>query len=306
MPILPLPTLVLLLLIVPVLVTADAPIEFISGHAFALSAKWNADARYKTNFHPPKGDFQNGDSIFFNCGHRVIPEFLRQLSLLPRNRNKYVFITHNCDHSFTSASMRQLKSYAKRIYAINNVCGENCSPLVQSIPLGFIDSHNHADKAHHLFAEISQKKLPKEHLVFMNFMIGNNVARRQPCEQAFRDKPWVKHIGSGLAPGETYVITAQSKYVLSPPGNGIDCHRIYEAIYLDAIPILESTQLDHFYRHWPVIIVDAWSEITEEYLNSNYVAHKKALDEWKIKYSNWTQVEFWLNSGESGPFGEEK
>ena len=30
----------------------------------------------------------------------------------------------------------------------------------------------------------------------------------------------------------------RSKYVLSPPGNGPDCHRTWESIYLGAIPIV--------------------------------------------------------------------
>lgn len=285
-----------------VLVCAEEE-EFISGHAFSQLATFNADARYKTNFNPHAA-IKNGDSIFMNCGHRVLPNFLNQLNRLPSKGNKYVFITHNCDHSFTSASMHQLDKYASRIYAINNVCGEACYPLVQSIPLGFIDSKNHADKAHHVFIDTAKMKYEKEHLLFMNFMVNNNVARRAPCQRAFQGKPWVLSHESGLAPGETYTFTAKSKYVVSPPGAGIDCHRIYEAIYLDAIPILESSLLDHFYKHWPVIIVDQWDEITEEYLASNYEEHRKALDGWKLKYSNWTKAEFWLNSGNLGPFGE--
>jgi hypothetical protein len=34
-----------------------------------------------------------------------------------------------------------------------------------------------------------------------------------------------------------------SRFVLSPPGNGNDCHRTWEALYLGAIPIVQAGSL---------------------------------------------------------------
>jgi hypothetical protein len=277
--------------------------EFISGHAFFKLAKWNADSRYKVNF-SPKADLQDGDIISMNCGHRVLPQFLALLGQIPPRRRKFIFITQNCDHSFTTASRHQLEKHAKRIYATNNVCGEACWPLVHPLPIGFIDSRNHADKAHHVFRNVAKEGHAKEHLVFMNFLVKNNPQHREPCLRYFKDKPWVLHHESGLAPLETYTLTAKAKYVVSPPGQGIDCHRIYESMYLGAVPIVESSSLDYFYAHLPVIIVDSWTDVTEEFLQTDYEVLKKALDDWKTKYRNWTTAQFWLSGGDQGPFGE--
>jgi len=53
-------------------------------------------------------------------------------------------------------------------------------------------------------------------------------------------------------------------FELSPSGNGLDCHRTYEAIILNTIPIVRTNTLDRIYidHDLPVVIVDEWSEVT--------------------------------------------
>lgn len=60
-----------------------------------------------------------------------------------------------------------------------------------------------------------------------------------------------------------------SKFVVSPKGNGLDCHRTWEAIAFGAIPIVPTSHLDSLYEKLPVIIVkNSWSEITPDLLES--------------------------------------
>jgi hypothetical protein len=82
--------------------------------------------------------------------------------------------------------------------------------------------------------------------------------------------------------------------VLSPEGNGIDCHRIYECIYFDTIPILKTSLMDKFYETLPVIIVNSWEEITYDYLLDNYQAYYNKLINWKKKNYLWLNPMFWL------------
>jgi hypothetical protein len=53
---------------------------------------------------------------------------------------------------------------------------------------------------------------------------------------------------------------------LSPRGNGIDCHRTWEALYLDIIPIVWHSTLDSLYENLPIIIINDLNEINEEFL----------------------------------------
>ena len=61
------------------------------------------------------------------------------------------------------------------------------------------------------------------------------------------------------------------KFIISPEGNGIDCHRHYEALMAGAIPIVEDNPLiREKYKNLPVLYTKDYSEITAEYLEKRY------------------------------------
>jgi len=61
------------------------------------------------------------------------------------------------------------------------------------------------------------------------------------------------------------------KFVISPEGNGIDCHRHYEALLAGCIPIMEKNLLtEEKYKGCPVVWTTDYSEITNEYLEKLY------------------------------------
>lgn len=61
------------------------------------------------------------------------------------------------------------------------------------------------------------------------------------------------------------------KFVISPEGNGIDCHRHYEALMAKCIPIVEDSPLIRAkYGNAPILYTRDYSEITQEYLEQKY------------------------------------
>ena len=61
------------------------------------------------------------------------------------------------------------------------------------------------------------------------------------------------------------------KFVVSPEGNGIDCHRHYEALMAGCIPIMEyNSQIEDKYKGLPILYTKDYSEINSEYLNNKY------------------------------------
>jgi len=61
------------------------------------------------------------------------------------------------------------------------------------------------------------------------------------------------------------------KFIISPEGNGIDCHRHYEALIAGCIPIMEDNELiRNKYKDMPILYTKDYSEITEDYLLSMY------------------------------------
>ena len=62
------------------------------------------------------------------------------------------------------------------------------------------------------------------------------------------------------------------KFIISPEGNGIDCHRHYEALIAGAIPIVESNmKIKEKYKGCPILYTTDYSEITSTYLEQQYL-----------------------------------
>jgi hypothetical protein len=65
-------------------------------------------------------------------------------------------------------------------------------------------------------------------------------------------------------------------FVVSPHGNGLDCHRTWESLVLGNIVIVKRSSLDPLYEGLPVVIVDDWPEITRENLGHWHAEHNAA------------------------------
>jgi hypothetical protein len=64
----------------------------------------------------------------------------------------------------------------------------------------------------------------------------------------------------------------QSKFILSPPGLGLDCYRHWEALYMGTIPVLEHlNRTDGWHRnfeHLPVAWIDHYDNLTADWLEN--------------------------------------
>lgn len=83
------------------------------------------------------------------------------------------------------------------------------------------------------------------------------------------------------------------KYVVSPHGNGLDCHRTWEALVLGCIPIVKTSPLDPMFADLPVLIVKEWSDITQELLDT-FVPPSKNIQKLYLSYwkNLFTQIPF--------------
>ena len=123
----------------------------------------------------------------------------------------------------------------------------------------------------------------------MNFNTSTHYSR-QSVWQAFEDKNWVKKT-SNLQLQKFYFDLAAHKFVISPRGNGVDCHRTWEALYLRTIPIVKrSTHMDEF-SDLPIFFVNDWSEVCYNELEKFYDRVENELFNLdKMKLSYWRRV----------------
>jgi len=78
---------------------------------------------------------------------------------------------------------------------------------------------------------------------------------------------------------KTYFLSLGNyKFVVSPEGNGIDCHRHYEALLAGCIPIIEDHEgIREKYKGCPILWTRDYSEITPSYLSEKYDEMKSAV-----------------------------
>ena len=67
-----------------------------------------------------------------------------------------------------------------------------------------------------------------------------------------------------------YDMMNKYKFILSPSGTGLDCHRTWEALYIGCIPIVLKTSISELYEDLPIVVVNNWDEINQTFLNKKY------------------------------------
>jgi hypothetical protein len=80
-------------------------------------------------------------------------------------------------------------------------------------------------------------------------------------------------------------------FVLSPHGNGLDCHRTWEALVLGCIPIVKKSPIDDLYIDLPVLIVNNWNEINYDLLKNTI----KIFSNIQFNYKK-LELNYWINN----------
>jgi hypothetical protein len=90
-----------------------------------------------------------------------------------------------------------------------------------------------------------------------------------------------------------YLELPNYKFVISPEGNGIDCHRHYEALMAGCIPIIETNSvIEEKYGNVPILYTTDYSEITTDYLEKIYNEYlDKQFNFSKLFIINWSEKE---------------
>jgi hypothetical protein len=244
---------------------------YISGDTFRKYCDHIFDVK-EQNFDP--STVNTGDLIFVgprDYDHSTLREAMNDFfkNYHPLIKNKYILITHNSDLNITDEFFEYLESEKLFVWFAQNV--KFVHPKLKPLPIGLENAlwrRNYADTISRLMH--ATKTPEKKYLLYMNFSVSTNPAERGPVYNYFKGKDFCYSPDRLNTEKYLHEIT-QAKFILSPHGNGLDCHRTWEALYLGVIPVVKKSTLDPLYEGLPVLIVDDWCDLTEDFLEQKYI-----------------------------------
>ena len=137
----------------------------------------------------------------------------------------------------------------------------------------------------------------KKKNIFCDSHLSITNKRRKEMYDILKNNKLIDFLPKRISGGEIMEKYSSYRYVLSPVGNGLDCHRTWEIILLGSVPVLESSSLDDMFlnNNLPVMVVDDYSKL-------NNMSHSELDNWWKANEDKMSdknilekfEVEYWL------------
>jgi hypothetical protein len=193
---------------------------------------------------------------------------------------EHTLITHHSDFEITQELFNHKPNSIKKWFAQNaNVINEDLIP----IPIGIESPKSGNPKYKYLKDHLEILQSNKKE--FKIYCAWNNTS---PQRGGIIEKVKDSNIGYTLesVDFEHYIMNmSKHKFVASPPGNGIDCHRTWEALYIGCIPIVIKNKIYDSWDGLPILQINDWSELTNdlllEFSQREFDFEKLSLNFWK-------------------------
>jgi hypothetical protein len=231
---------------------------------FSYNPVINSEREKCKDLHSIEDNYDNPKKVF--CySHRVA--LLNDK--INRFKNPFVLITHNSDGNMNDVSiMDNILSNKNLIhwYAQNLSLDKE---KMSSLPIGIQNNMWNNCISFYTDENLTDLHKLKSKSVFMNFSLNTNADKRNKCLESLKDKiPFLENI----EPCDNLKRLAQYKFCICPEGNGHDTHRLWEALYLQTIPIvIDSDFIRIIKKHInpPMVILNDWDDFKEKDLNYN-------------------------------------
>ncbi len=227
--------------------------------------RWPTDEDNGVTFNPD--DVRPGDTIFV----RMMPKFFKEMH--PKIKHPYILVSAG---ECLDKMEDEYKDYLdeKNLIAWFGIHPNEMAmnhPKFYPIPIGVHQKPSNYRKRGRLnnYFKRLRTETKKEHILYINIAAQDTKPERQMLLKRFSKEPYVKH-GKLQEFGDYLKETARSYFVLSPKGLGPDCYRTWEAFICGSIPVVKRSYLDPLYEGLPVLIVDDWEDINEEFLKEAY------------------------------------
>jgi hypothetical protein len=206
-------------------------------------------------------NIKNGDVVY--CDTHNINMFKHILFKL----SDLTIITHNSDGFLTDTkpwrqdgvNVKEFEGCFKKWYGQNVYTN---MPNVIPLPIGFENFRwGKKDEDYWL---VANQNIEKTGEIYLNCKQSTNIEERSKCYNECSKIQTVTKDTSNLSHSDYLGKIKSHKFVISPPGNGLDCHRTWEGLMMKSVPVLKDIgRIRDLYQKLPVLFVNDWSELKD-------------------------------------------
>ena len=199
---------------------------------------------------------------------------------------KKIWIFHNSDETFDLKMKKKLDFFKPiKCFSQNLIINKK---NYHFIPIGLENSKFHNNGDVNDFLKLQKKKIIKIPRILYGYKITNP---KRINLRKILDNLDVTDETKGWNSFFYRRILMNYMFVICPEGNGIDTHRLWEALYLKTIPIMKKNKISNFIKKFnlPVLILDRWDDLlkyNEKKLEKLYMSKKKLFTN-KYLYQNY-------------------
>ena len=232
-------------------------------------------------------DYDNSELVYVNSSllNTTKPKLIESklYDKLSKLKNPFTLILHNSDDEFGEKQLKYLDiPNCKKIYTQNmNVK----HPQVEPLPIGMANSCWDWGDSKIMDEVINEGYIDSNpYFIYANFNKGDGLRyeRRKYCYDILSENGIIMQESTDY---KSYLQELKKhKFCLSPEGNGIDCYRTWEALYMRTIPICKrSVMIEEFAETFPIYIVDDWKDFDIDDVWSSYDS---------FNWDNWYLLDF--------------
>ncbi len=198
-----------------------------------------------------------GDIIFVRSD--LLRDFF--LKIHKKISNPYILISHNSDQNIGDELLKYLDEKVIHFFAQNLTSTHpRCTPIPIGLQLRLYDKKNIGVRLIEKYKNTANKKLN----MFYSFSQETN-PKRSYLLSIIKENPHSIGAAKKLNKEEYYEKVASYCFNISPEGNGMDCHRTWESMYLNTIPIVERNASTVYWESigLPILLVEDWSVLSK-------------------------------------------
>jgi len=241
--------------------------------------------------------YLQNNNIFF-CKTDFISEIFK---LLKDKDEDCTLITGNSDFEINDQVLLNAPKCIKRWFAQN---ANTTAHFVSGLPIGIENNkhciiYGHGHGWEHATQKVQLLQNPPifdaDKNIYANFSIDTHHTRKEIANICLS----IKSITNDISLSHNQINKkSYSKYAndivqhrmtVCPRGNGIDCHRVWEVLYLGRVPIVKKeTAMLHF-KKLPILFLDDWEQLKDlSFIESEYESVKN-------NSKRMLDVDFWNN-----------